>query len=241
MRYAVISDIHSNFEALRAVIDALAKENIDKYLCLGDVVGYGADPIACMNLLKTLKPEILIAGNHDWGVLGQTDIEYFNDAAKAAIEWTKGLIKKDEAEYLRSFKLIYEGVKFVLVHGSINSPDEFNYILNDYDAYRTVKLMKVPLCFVGHSHVAGIFYSDERVRYLTAMDVKISPEKKYIVNVGSVGQPRDGDPRASYAIYDETEGSIEIKRVEYDIKTCQKKIIAAGLPNILAIRLSQGR
>jgi predicted phosphodiesterase len=240
MRYAVISDIHGNLEAFQAVLEAISKDRVDRYLSLGDVVGYGADPSACIKLLKTLSPEVLVAGNHEWGVLGQFELGYFNDAAKAAIEWTKTRISKEEIEYLRSFKLAYEGKDFALVHGSLDAPEEFSYILNDYDAYHNMKFMKPPVCFVGHSHVAGIFYSGTRVKLATGK-ITIEPDRKYVANAGSIGQPRDSDPLAAYAIYDDKEATLEIKRVSYDIKKAQEKILQAGLPPILAYRLAQGR
>ncbi len=241
MRYALISDIHSNLEALEAVRIALASEDIDEYLCVGDVVGYGADPHAVMGILQSLAPSALVAGNHDWGALGLTDLEYFNEYAKAAIEWTIGLLNKPQADYLKSFSLVYEAEDFTLVHGSLDEPAEFNYILNSFDAYRTMKMMKKGLCFVGHSHIAGIFYANgNRIERLKGLTAAIDRSKKYVVNVGSVGQPRDGDSRASFAIYDSKESTVEIKRIEYDIETAQKKILDSGLPKWLASRLSEG-
>lgn len=242
MRYCLISDIHSNLEAFQSVLDAAAGERIDKFLSVGDVIGYAADPQAVIRLLKSITPAVLIAGNHDWGVAGLFDLEYFNENAKRAALWTKGVLKKIDIEYLVSFKLTYEFKSFTLVHGSLDMPGKFNYILSTDDAYETMKLMKSPLCFVGHSHVAGIFYSDGRnARLIKGTSVKIEKDKKYVVNIGSIGQPRDGDPRASYAVYDEEAASVEIRRVAYDIKAAQKKILEAGLPSWLAARLSEGR
>ncbi len=242
MRYGVISDIHSNYEAFQAVVDALSKDRIDSYLCLGDVIGYGADPHACISLLRELKPEALVAGNHEWAVLGLTDIGYFNDTAKEAVLWTRKALTAEELEFLRSFKLVYEAQKFVLTHGSLDSPSEFYYILSDNDARDTMDLMKVPLCFVGHSHVGSIFYSKgDKVKYFAGKSIKMVAGSKYVVNAGSIGQPRDQDPKAAYAVYDEDEGTIEIKRVKYDIKAAQDKILRCGLPNLLASRLSVGR
>lgn len=240
MRYAVISDIHGNLEAFQAVLEAVSKDKVDKYLSLGDVVGYGADPSACVKLLRTINPAELIAGNHEWGVLGQFELGYFNDAAKAAIEWTRGALEYPDLEYIKSFKLSYECKSFSLVHGSLSSPEEFNYILNDYDAYHNMKAMKSPVCFVGHSHVAGIYYSAARVKFTTDK-VTIEPGRKYVVNAGSIGQPRDSDPRAAYVIYDDRENTLEVKRVAYDVKKAQDKILKAALPPVLAYRLSQGR
>lgn len=227
MRYAILSDIHGNLEAFRAVLAALDEERIGRYLFLGDVVGYGADPAGCIKLLKSLSPEALIAGNHEWGVLGLLGREYFNVYARAAVEWTKTVLLESDMDYLRSFKLLFESEDMTLVHGSLESPKEFHYIFNDADARATMKSMKSDLCFVGHTHVAGIFNSDDN--------------KKRIVNAGSIGQPRDRDPRASFVVYDDSSGAIELKRTEYDIKTAQNKILKAGLPKELAFRLSAGQ
>lgn len=242
MRYAVLSDIHSNLEALLAVLDACSGEKIDAYLCLGDVVGYAADPVACVRIIISLKPMSLIAGNHDWGVLGLTDIGYFNDYAREAILWTRGALGGEESEFLKSFKLTDEYEKFTLVHGSLEDPGEFNYILSENDARITMDLMKTPVTFVGHSHVAGVFYSSRgSARYTAERRVSIDENSRYVVNVGSIGQPRDNDPRSSFAIYDDREDVVEIRRVSYDIRACQKKILEAGLPGYLANRLSEGR
>ena len=241
MRHGIISDIHGNVEAFRAVVDELSKESVDDYISLGDVVGYGADPKACIETLKLLKPRISITGNHEWGVAGLLDLAYFSDDAKEAIIWTKGVLSGPEIDFLKSFGLAHNEAGYSLVHGSLDNPAEFNYIVNVDDARRTMTVMGSSLCFVGHSHYAGIFYSDKgRIMYADGRRIKLSQGEKYIVNAGSVGQPRDGDPRASFVIYDDAEGVVEIKRVKYDTKRAADKILAAGLPAALALRLSKG-
>ena len=242
MRYAVISDIHGNLEAFESVLDAISKERVDSYLFVGDIIGYGADPKGCIKMLKSLDPAVAIAGNHEWGVIDKLDVSYFNDTARNAILWTKKALDNSEIEYLRSFPLAYEDEKITLVHGTLNMPEEFYYILDTEDAYVTLSQMKSRLCFVGHSHVPGIFASDHtKVEYFERTDVKMDGERRYLVNVGSVGQPRDGNPAAAFAIYDDEELAIEIKRVDYDVKKAQDKILKAGLPAELAQRLSEGR
>lgn len=242
MRYAVISDIHGNLEAFQAVLADIKDKKIGAYLCIGDVVGYGANPKESIGLLKSLKCSLTIAGNHDWAVAGLTDLEYFNEYAKEAIIWTKRVLNQEELDYLKSFHLLYEGENFSLVHGSLKNPQRFDYILNKAGACSAIALMRTLLCFVGHSHVAEIYYSDkDKIFHTRGPNIKIGSNKKYIVNVGSIGQPRDGDPRASYAIYDEDGQTVEIKRVPYDVKAAKEKIIDAGLPGILAARLSEGR
>ncbi len=242
MRYAIISDIHGNMEALRAVLDALSREGIDAYLSIGDLVGYGADPKECIELLRSLDPQVLIAGNHEWGVLGMANMENFNDLARDAVLWSRNILDKKEIEYLKSFRLAYEDEKITLVHGTLNMPEEFYYIFDSDDACVTISQMKNYLCFVGHTHVPAIFSSDNnKVDYLEGPKIRVDSERRYVINSGSVGQPRDGDPRASYAIYDDEEPTVEIKRVEYDVKKAQEKILRAGLPARLAYRLSEGR
>ena len=243
MRYAVISDIHGNLEAFQSVLTALGGERIDGYLFAGDVVGYGADPKECIKLLKGLNPAVAITGNHEWGVLNKLEASYFNELAQDAILWTGKILDGEEIEYLKSFPLVYEDEKITLVHGALNMPEEFYYIFDTEDAYVTLSRMKNGLCFIGHSHVPGIFASVDhsKVESVEAMNIRIDYDRRYLINVGSVGQPRDGDPKASFAIYDDEELTVEIKRVEYDVKKAQDKILRAGLPPKLAYRLSEGR
>ena len=241
MRYYLISDIHGNLEALQAVLEDISKEKNGKYLCIGDLVGYGADAHAIIKKVRSLDPQVLIAGNHDWGAIGLLELDYFNEYAKAALLWTTKILDKEELGYLATFKLVYEETSFTMVHGSLNSPQNFYYIFSNNKAHDTMKLMNTPLCFVGHTHIAGIFYSDKgKVLYTNGPKIRIDPNRKYVINVGSIGQPRDLDPRASYGIYDEEKAEVEIRRVRYDILEAQKKILDAGLPPYLASRLSEG-
>lgn len=243
MRYALISDIHGNLEAFEAVLSAVSKERINKYLCIGDVVGYGADPREAIRLIQFLKPEALVAGNHDWGAAGRMDLEYFNDDAKTAILWTRGVLSRSELDYLASFELVYERGSFTLVHGSLEAPEEFPYIFDSGDAYVTSQISNTRLCFVGHSHVPAIFCSkgSKKMELTRSGRVKVASGKRYVINIGSIGQPRDGDPRASYAIYDTDENTVEIRRVAYYIDRAREKILQAGLPSFLANRLLEGR
>lgn len=243
MRYGIISDIHSNLEAFEAVIAGLSRDDIDKYICLGDVVGYGADPILCIERLRWLNPEIVIAGNHDYGVLDKLDIDYFSEPAAAGVAWTKGKLGSKEISYLESLKLLYEDKSFTLVHGSLEAPEYFNYIINTGDAFVTAVISKTPVVFVGHSHCAEIYEFDVHGSgaRLKGFGAEIIPGRKYVVNVGSVGQPRDRDPRAAYCVFDDSLLSVEIKRVPYDIITAGNKIRSSGLPVFLADRLAVGK
>jgi len=226
LRYAVLSDIHGNLEAFEAVLRRLEGENIGHYISLGDIVGYGADPLECIKLLRSLSPSISIAGNHDLGVAGTFDLGGFSEHARTAVLWTRKNLARPELEYLKTLPAIHKDKNFTLVHGSLEKPEEFNYILTKSDAIDSMRLMTTPLLFVGHSHMAGIYNLEDGT--------------KRVVNVGSVGQPRDRDPRASFAIYDDETAGARIVRVGYDIEKARKKILDAGLPAFLGDRLREG-
>jgi len=244
MRLAIISDIHSNSEAIDSVLENI--ENVDEFICLGDIVGYGADPNYCIKKIKDLNCRC-IGGNHDFGAIGRVDINYFNYAAKAAILWTSHQLNKDSTEFLSSLnkKITIEDNVFA-VHGSPREPI-LEYILDKNIASLIFKKYNFKICFIGHSHLAGSFSFDENNNRINYSDfssggyIEILKNKRYIINCGSVGQPRDGNPRASYGVYDTILKKVVINRVLYPIDLTQKKIINAGLPVILAERLSFGR
>lgn len=242
MRYGIFSDIHANLEAFDAVIEAFKLEAIDKYLCVGDVVGYAANPKECIKKVKMLAM-ITVAGNHDWASVDLFSTDYFNPIASEAIFWTKRNLSDEDRYFLESLKLIYKNEDLTLVHGTLDSSQDFDYMLDSYAASKTFKLMETQTCFVGHSHVAGVFIQDKdnHLDYQEEPFSDIEDGNKYIINVGSVGQPRDGNPKAAYCIYDTDENRVQIKRVDYHIETARKKIIAAGLPRFLADRLLAGR
>lgn len=240
MRYGIFSDIHGNLEAFQEVIDAYKKEKIDRHLCVGDIVGYGADPTECIDQTKQLQA-LTVAGNHDWAAVDMTDITYFNPVAKQAIIWSREKLPAAEKEFLKSLKLVYENADLILVHGTLNKPEEFNYLLDVDLAILDFDLMKKNICFIGHSHTVGVFIEAKgAISYSVQTQIKMDPIKKYIVNVGSVGQPRDRDNRASYCIFDTEKKEVYFKRVKYNIQKCQEKIVKAGLPPFLAARLMAG-
>lgn len=241
MRYAIFSDVHSNLEALEKVLDAYKAEAIDKYLFAGDLVGYGADPCECIRRVKEIV-KISVAGNHDWASVGLFDTAYFNHNAFIAINWTKGKLSLSDRSYLESFNLVFKNKDLILVHGTLNNPEEFNYLTDRYLAEESFRIMETNVCFVGHSHIAGVFIRDKdgRIVYQNGSEISIENGKKYIINVGSVGQPRDQDPRASYCIYDTEKNSLEIRRILYSVERARKKILSAGLPEFLGNRLLAG-
>jgi len=240
LRYGVFADVHSNLEAWDVVARALSEEKIDKYVCVGDIVGYGADPGECIDRVRSLDP-IVVGGNHDWAAVGKTDTSYFNPYAREAVLWTQEKLEQEKKDYLSSLELLKEIEDFTVVHGTLDEPQEFKYIQDLYSARSSFELLEKSILFVGHSHVPFILAKDEEIEYISSREAKLSSGKKYLVNVGSVGQPRDGNPRACYVIYDTEARMIEIKRLEYDIKGAQAKITEAGLPRRLAERLAFGR
>lgn len=241
MRYAVLSDAHSNFEALENVLKDIEERKISDILFLGDAVGYGPNPNECIELLTEIC-KILLAGNHDWGVLGLTDITYFNEYARAAIEWTKGVLSEKNIRVLKSFPVKKELRKenITLVHSTPKEPEEWHYLFTLWDAEINFQYFNNKFCFLGHSHQPFIVERLPSGELLICKEIAfIQKDGRYIVNAGSVGQPRDGDPRACYAIIDDEK--IEMVRVPYDIETVQKKMLKEGLPFPLIERLSRGK
>ncbi len=242
MRTGIFSDVHSNLEALEAVLELLRGEGITHYLCGGDLVGYGADPIGCIQKIRSLAGRV-IGGNHDWASVGLMDLDYFNPYAREAILWTEGVLDEASRRYLKSLQILYTSGEITLVHGSLNEPEQFEYITDAESAKESLEQMTTTLCFVGHSHLPMILSIDEKrvIRTHPEAKVKMIAGRRYLVNVGSVGQPRDGDPRCACAIFDSDARTLEIRRTPYDIEKTQKKILKAGLPSFSATRLSVGR
>lgn len=242
MRYGIFSDVHSNLEALEAIIDAYKKERIDKYLCIGDIVGYAANPNECAEKIKTLAM-VTVAGNHDQASVNLLSLEYFDLQAAEAIIWAKDNLSEESKYFLEPLKLVYKNEDLTLVHGTLDDPQDFNYMTDDYAASKAFKLLETNVCFAGHTHHAEIFIRDKnnRIHYSNEKSVDINKQNKYIINVGSVGQPRDGNPNSAYCIYDADKKKVELKRVSYDIQVTAKKIYDAGLPKFLGDRLRIGR
>jgi len=242
MRYGIFSDVHSNLEALEAVILAFQKEEIDRYLCLGDIVGYGANPKECIQKVRSLT-DICCAGNHDWATVNLFALDYLNSEAAFAVLWTKRLLNAQEKSYLEALKLVYKNKDLVLVHGTLDNPQEFNYLTNVYIAEETFRLMETNICFIGHTHIPSIFnkVGNDHVYCFKESNIRLEEKSKYIINVGSVGQPRDGNPKAAFCVYDTKTKEVQIKRTGYDIKTARKKILNEEMPEFLGDRLIIGR
>lgn len=242
MSIVILSDIHSNLESFQAVIRDFSEEQVDQVLFLGDIVGYGADPDRCIETLRGLAPRV-VAGNHDWAAVGLTDTGYFNPVAEAAVTWTADIITADHAAFLRTLPLSLSLPGILLVHATPHQPEAWNYIFSPDDAATCFKYFDQQLCFTGHSHYPTAFVRDQEgtVSVIRDSTFTLLDSCRYLINVGSVGQPRDGDPRAAYGIYKPEESSFILRRVPYDIRRTQKKIRAAGLPSFLASRLAEGR
>jgi predicted phosphodiesterase len=242
MRYGIFADVHSNLEALERVLGVYKNEAIEQYLCLGDVVGYAANPVECIEEIKPLA-RVTIAGNHDWAAVNLFSIDYFNPRAREAIFWTKRNLDDKSRYFLESLKLTHKNENLTLAHGTLDKPSGFNYMTDGYSAEETFRLLENNICFIGHTHIAGTFIKDRdgHIDYTEDNRIEIKAGNQYIINVGSVGQPRDGNPAAAYCIYDTEKKEVRIKRIDYDIESARKKIIDAGLPAFLGHRLFLGR
>lgn len=248
MRYLVLSDIHANLEALEAVLEAAAARGYDRVLVLGDLVGYGAEPNGVIDLVRALSPVATIRGNHDKVACGLEDAEGFNLVARQAVEWTHATLTPENREYLAALPagplLVDDAVE--ICHGT--TFDEDAYVFDELDALRSLEGARAPLCLYGHTHIPvafrkgptgfEIFVADRDIDTLT---VPLDSDSRFLVNPGSVGQPRDGNPRAAFAIADTTAHSIELVRIDYPVQVAQAKIVRAGLPDMLAKRLGVGR
>ena len=245
MRYLIFTDIHGNLESFIALLKFIQRKKIDYYLFLGDLVGYGASPNEIIQKIQTIKPISLIRGNHDKAVCGLDSIDTFNPIAASAIYWTKQNLKKKNMDYLSRLKkgpiIIHDDI--TLCHGA--PFDEDYYIFGEFDAAEAFKYIRTPLCFFGHTHFPYVYTEKENFVEGTFLmgnsnEVKLEKGVKYLINPGSVGQPRDRNPRASCAIYDSDVKRIKFFRLDYDIEEAQKKIREEDLPLALAERLSLG-
>ena len=241
MKYAILSDIHGNLEALRSVLAEIRRHKVEKYICLGDVVGYGANPNECLELIQSLNP-VAVLGNHDAAVCGLTKLDNFTPLASQAIIWTTQELKSAGRDYLEALPLVRSLGDITIFHSNLASPADWRYIHKPRETYSSFEKLPGWLGFFGHSHRPTIFQKNEQwVDYVIETELILSREEQYLVNVGSVGQPRDRDPRASFGIFDDESGELKIIRVSYPIRRAQKKIRRAGLPERLAARLAEGK
>jgi diadenosine tetraphosphatase ApaH/serine/threonine PP2A family protein phosphatase len=241
MRFAIFGDIHSNLEALEAVLAHAEANHCTHYICLGDIVGYAADPKACLDRVRALGGPV-VKGNHDELACMDTNPDNVSQLATEGIAFTRSQLYQEDLDYLAGLKFVRNVRDFTIVHATLDTPSHWGYVMNGLDAGASLSYQHTPLCFFGHTHVPRYYVRENGVRTYDGWDsISVETGKKYFVNVGSVGQPRDGDWRASYAIYHPAEHDIVLHRVPYDLETTQRKIIEGGLPPRLAERLAQGR
>lgn len=240
MRVAVFADVHGNYEALDAVLKAITYDSPDLSICLGDMVGYGPDPARCIERMRSEGIQCL-AGNHDHGVLGYIDETIFNYFAREALLWTREQLNTSQMDYLRSLGLVAHFSMFATAHGSLHGAELFNYIQTLFDAEMSFEALDKAAFFYGHTHIPMVFFDTTPMTYTMEGDVEIEPGMRVLVNVGSVGQPRDEDPRAAYCIYDVDKHKVTFRRVPYEVHVTSEKIIRAGLPEALALRLEMGK
>jgi diadenosine tetraphosphatase ApaH/serine/threonine PP2A family protein phosphatase len=243
MRYGILGDIHGNLGALEAVLGRLAAESVDCLLSVGDVVGYGAAPTECIALLREAGARVVM-GNHDAAAIDRLDTTCFNQYARAAVAWTKEQLSDEDVAWMSTLPLTLQLDHCVVAHGTLHRPELFDYIQNTTDADASLDMLTLPVCFVGHTHVpvALLRLRDDPLRtaYTIDPEIDIAETTRALVNVGSIGQPRDEDSRAAYAVYDSDAQRVWIRRVEYDIDVEAKRIRSAGLPPMLADRLYLG-
>ncbi|MBD3220449.1 metallophosphoesterase [bacterium] len=243
VKIALISDIHGNLEAFHAVLHDIDAAGVDHLVCLGDIVGYGADPAACLDLVRERQPRVIVQGNHDAYAADERDLDAFNPLAAAATIWTRQQLGEERRQWLRDLPLHgYIEPDVMLVHASPSDPGAWEYLRFLADGALALADQPTRYCFFGHTHVPMAFRHDgERVDQLIESEYDASEGDHWLVNVGSVGQPRDGDWRAAWTLFDHDAQRIELRRIEYDIETCMLKIVGAGLPERLAERLTKGR
>ncbi|MEM6671230.1 MAG: metallophosphoesterase family protein [Planctomycetota bacterium] len=243
MRYAILGDVHSNLAALEAVLDEVDALSADALLQVGDVVGYGAAPREVIEILRE-RTAIVVKGNHDAACVREVDERLFNPNARAAVEFSRSAMSADDLRWLEELPLVLKTDDLVLSHGTLARPERFDYIQCTEDADPSLDELDRPVCFLGHTHVPvsimRLVDSPHRTSYTIDRTIDLTESTVALVNVGSVGQPRDEDPRAAFAIYDTETQTVELRRVEYDVEREADRIRRAGLPDMLADRLFLG-
>lgn len=243
MRYAILGDIHANIAALDAVLDAVDEAGVDQIIQVGDVVGYGSSPVECIERMRE-RDALVVKGNHDGACTGEVDARTFNDAAREAVDYHRSLLSREDLKWLMQLPYTASTPHCSVSHGTLHKPELFDYIQRPEDADASFEVLERPVCFLGHTHrpvtLMRLHDAPHRTSYTFSERFDLGQAMAAFVNVGSVGQPRDDDPRAAWAIYDSKAHVIEVMRVEYDIEREADQIIRAGLPKILADRLFLG-
>jgi predicted phosphodiesterase len=241
MKFAILSDIHSNLEALQVVLEHSRQQDCTHYVCLGDIIGYGPNPVECLSIIREMNCPVVM-GNHDEYCAGEMDLAGFNPLASEAIKWTRQQLSEEQRTWLRNLKYVRGVEGFTIVHATLDLPEKWAYVFDRLAAQSSFSYQHTPVCFNGHTHVPVAFVrSPTGIHGGLYTKVKIEVGRKYFINVGSIGQPRDRNPKAAYVTFNFDDNVIESHRLDYDIEAVQKKIRAAGLPTSLAERLAQGR
>lgn len=243
MKYGILGDIHANLSALQAVLACFEREGVERVISVGDVVGYGAAPRECIDLVRSVDA-LVVKGNHDAACVGEIDVRFFNNYAREAVRWTQSILTDADCSWLASLPLVSNLDHCSVGHGTFHRPELFDYIQSTTDADPSLDAMTLPVCFVGHTHVPVTLLRLKedplRTAYTIDTEIDISESNRALVNVGSVGQPRDEDSRAAYALFDSELDRVWIKRIEYDIEREARRIRSVGLPAVLAERLFLG-
>lgn len=239
-KYALFGDIHANWEALSAVLEDAAANGVTNYICVGDIVGYNASPAECLSKVRDIC-DAVVRGNHDHYCSHDECLEDFHPLAANVVDWTRRQLADEDIQYLRNLRLSRLIDGFTIVHSTLDMPEKWGYVLDTLEAEAHFAYQNTGLCFHGHTHVPVVYERHGSVMRRDVKVLRVTLGRKYFINTGSVGQPRDGDPRASYLIYHPAERTVEFRRLPYDIETAQRKIREAGLPERLAARLAQGR
>ncbi|MBP5299781.1 MAG: metallophosphoesterase family protein [Victivallales bacterium] len=248
MKIAILADIHANLEALQAVLAHAGRQGVEKYVCLGDIVGYNANPRECLEIVRGLDLLGVVMGNHDAVACGRQPLTGFNPFARQAAQWTREQLSDEDQTWLASlpFKqdvfLEKPPARFTIVHACLKHPESWEYVFDVQEAGISMQFQWMPICFIGHTHTPLAYERSLLDTIGGSFDtIALNPDHKYLVNCGSVGQPRDRDPRAAYVTYDLDKAAVQLHRVQYDVETAQRKITAAGLPEYCATRLGIGR
>lgn len=239
-RYAVLGDIHGNWEALSTVLADAEAQGCTVFVSVGDVVGYNANPAACLDKVREMN-FVVVRGNHDHYCSHEESLRDFHPLAAKVIRWTRDQLSEEQIDYLRGLKMHRSVDGFTMVHSTLDMPDHWGYVFDTLEAEAHFNYQHTSVCFYGHTHVPIVFDKLGRVTRRDTATLKVEIGHKYFINVGSVGQPRDGDPRCAYVIYDTGTKMVELRRLTYDLPTTQSKIHDAGLPERLANRLEIGK
>lgn len=239
-KYAILGDIHANIEALNAVVEDARSKGVTDFVCVGDVVGYNASPSQCIRVIRELGC-VTVRGNHDHYCSYNESLDDFQPLAASVIAWTRRQLTEEDAKWLRDLPYQKACGGFTLVHSTLDVPERWGYVFDTLAAEANFSYQMTPLCFHGHTHVPMIYEKQREVMRIEPCKVKVAFGQKFFINVGSVGQPRDSDPRSAYVVYCAKSKELEFVRVRYDVEAAMEKNMKAGLPERLALRLAQGR